>query len=408
MSPRRSPGEGTLFFSESMGLWIAGYTIDGKQHRVAAKNRNVAIAKRRELKKQLDAGLVVGTGKVKVGVYLDDWLDKVHRFRAKPKTFREDAGVVRRHIAPRIGDKRLDRLTASHVADMIIDIQDKSPRNAQIAYRILSRALDDGVKRRIIPLNPVLAIDKPKHAYAKHEAFTTEQALHIMATADKSCDETWAARWRAGFMTGLREAELLGLEWDRVDLPGKRLHVTWQLQDLQKSHGCGESVDGKYPCGKVRVSFCPKAHWDFPPGFEYRLCERSLVWTRPKSQRSQRGLPIITPLRDIFEQLQAAGGRNPHNLVFHHDDGTPITQSQDQKAWRALLKRAGVPHSPQHTLRRTTATLLRSAQVDEQTRMSLFGHASTDVQRVYAGSSWEHECESMELLADMLAPQDLD
>jgi integrase len=406
--PRRSPGEGTLFYSDSMKLWVAGYTVDGKQYRVTAKKRNDAISKRRDMKKQLDAGLVVGTGKVKVGVYLEDWLDKVHRYRAKPKTFREDTGVVKRHITPRIGDKRLDKLTANHVGDMIIAIQDQSPRNAQIAYRILSRALDDAVKRRILPLNPVAAIDKPNHTYAKHEAFTAHQALHIMATADQSCDEMWATRWRAGFMTGLREAELLGLEWDRVDLPNRRMHVTWQLQDLQKSHGCGEPTDGKYPCGKVRVSFCPKAHWDFPPGFEYRLCTRNLVWTKPKTQRSERGLPIIAPLRDALEQLQARGGLNEHGLVFHHDDGTPFTQSQDQKAWKALLIRAGVPHKPQHTLRRTTATLLRAAKVDEQTRMKLFGHASTDVQRLYAGDTWEQECEAMDLLTDVYTPQDLD
>lgn len=407
MSPRRSPGEGTLF-QNSKGLWVAGYTIDGKQHRVTAKKRNDAIAKRRELKKQIDQGLVLGTGKVKVGVYLEDWLAKVHKFRAKPKTWREDAGVIKRHITPRIGDKRLDKLSATHVGDMIIKIQEDSPRNAQIAYRILSRALDDAVKRRIIPLNPVAAIDKPKHSYTRHEAFTPKQAVHIMAVADSSGDEMWSVRWKAGFMTGLREAELLGLEWDRVDLTEKRLHITWQLQDLQKVHGCGEPKDGTYPCGKVRVSFCPQAHFDFPPGFEYRVCERSLVWTLPKTQRSQRGLPIIAPLHEALQRLKAADGYNPHNLVFHHPDGTPVTQSQDQKAWKTLLNQAGVPHTPQHTMRRTTATLLRAAQVDEQTRMALFGHASTDIQRLYAGDTWEHESEAMGRLADILAPQDLD
>jgi integrase len=209
-------------------------------------------------------------------------------------------------------------------------------------------------------------------------------------------------------MTGLRETELLGMEWDRVDLVENRLDVSWQLQELQKVHGCGDPVHTKYPCGKVRVSFCPHAKWDFPPGFENRLCERSLVWTKPKTQRSDRGLPIIAPLADILEQLKQSDGRNPHGLVFHHPDGTPITQSQDQKAWRALLMKAGVPHRPQHTLRRTAATLLRAAQVDEQTRMSLFGHASLTVQRTYAGSTWEHDSAAMGKLADMLAPKELD
>lgn len=52
---------------------------------------------------------------------------------------------------------------------------------------------------------------------------------------------------------------------------------------------------------------------------------------------------------------------------------------------------------------------MRAAQVDEQTRMELFGHASTDVQRLYAGAELEHHRAAMGKLADILAsPVDLD
>jgi integrase len=177
---------------------------------------------------------------------------------------------------------------------------------------------------------------------------------------------------------------------------------------LDKSHGCGKPVDGKYPCGFVRMSFCPQAHWNFPPGLDYELCERNLVWTKPKSQRSDRGVPIIAPLHILLARLQTADGPNPHNLVFHHPDGKPVTPSQDQKAWKALLIEAEVSHAPQHTIRRTAASLLRAAQVDEQTRMSLFGHASSEVQRIYAQADIEHDRAAMAKLADILAPKELD
>jgi integrase len=375
---RRSPGDGHIFKRKD-GFWIGGVelpTTDGKrrQKRVSSKSRN-------------------------------DWLVKVHRYRVKPYTFPGDKRMLALHIKPHIGGKRLDRLTPQDVRNMLEQVN--TSRNKQRAHQLLCSALEDAVKDGLVARNVGRVVDKPKHIEKEQFAFTPPVAIHIIQTADASCDEMWATRWAAGFMTGLRESELLGLEWDRVDLVNDRLDISWQLQELQKTHGCGKPVDGKYPCGKVRVSFCPDAHWEFPPGLKHRFCEGNLVWTPPKSQRSDRGLPITAPLHDRLERLQYTEGPNPHNLVFHHPDGRPITQSQDQKAWTRLLEIAEIPHARQHTLRRTSATLLRAAAVDEQTRMALFGHATVDVQRIYAGDDWELQKDAMDKLADIFTSKEL-
>jgi integrase len=396
---RRGKGSGTLFKRKD-GYWVAGLdlpTLDGKrrQKRVVAKSRNDALRKLKELQKKIDAGYVPSTRSVKVAPYLDEWLQSVHKKRAKPSTFPDDVRVVKLHIKPYIGAKRLEQLTPQDVRWMLEQIE--SSRNRQMSHGLLRRALQTAMNDGIVARNVADAVDKPKHKYATHAAFTPDVTLKILKAAEPM-GEVWATRWAAGFMTGLRESELLGLEWDRVNLDDSLLDVSWQLQELTKSHGCGAPVDGRYPCGRVKYSFCPQARWDFPNDFEYRECERSLVWTRPKTQRSDRGVPIIAPLQILLERLASADGFNPHNLVFHHSDGTPITQSQDQKAWKALLETAGVEHTPQHTIRRTAATLLRAAQVDEQTRMELFGHAGADVQRLYAGSTWDLQKAAMEKL----------
>lgn len=402
---RRSPGDGTLFKRKD-GLWVAGFTVDGQRYRVMAKKRNDAIDRRRELRKKVDAGITGGKGKL--SEWLDHWLE-IHKPKVDPETFRMYESTVRLYISPHVGNKRLDKLSPDDVRDMITALQKKSPRNAQKAYTVLRLALKAATDERMLSWNVAQVVGMPKHTPKRERAFTAKQALHIMAAADSSCDETWAARWKAGFMTGKRECEILGLTWDRVDLVNNVLDVSWQLQELTKTHGCGPKVDGKYPCGKVRVSYCPQAFWDFPAGFEHVPCERSLVWTRPKTAATEtQPIPIIKPLHDILERLQTLDWPNPHGLVFHHRDGSAISRSQDQKAWQRLLKTAGVPHRRQHTLRKTTATLLRAAQVDEQTRMKLFGHTSTDVQRIYADADWEHDMAEMGKLADILTPQDLD
>lgn len=406
MSPRRSPGDGTLFKRKD-GLYVAGFTIDGHQYRVTAKNRNRAIEKRRELKKQLDAGIRVSGGRAKLTVWLDRWLE-IHKPRVDPTTFRDYETTVRLYITPHIGAKRMDKLSPDDVRAMITELQKSSPRNAQKAYTVLRLSLKQAVAERKLDWNPAAVVDRPKHTASHAPAFTAKEALHIMAVAERHCDEVWAARWKAGFMTGKRECEILGLTWDRVDLTNDMLDVSWQLQELKKIHGCGQPDDGAYPCGKKRVSFCPNARWDFNRDFEHIPCERSLVWTRPKTRATQeQPIPIIKPLHDILEQLQARPA-NKHNLVFTHPDGSAISQSQDQKAWRRLLELAEVPHRRQHTLRRTASTLMRAAQVDEQTRMELFGHTDAGTQRIYADADLEQHRAAMGKLADMLTPQDLD
>lgn len=402
MSPRRSPGDGTLF-KRSDGLWVAGFTVDGQRYRVTAKNRNDAIRKRQELRTQVEAGVRVKGGKAKLSSWLDSWLE-IHKPKVDPETWRSYETSVRLYIKPAIGTKALDKLTPDDIRDMLTTIQKTSPRAAQKAYTTLRLALGVAFAERKIAWNPAAVVDKPKHTPKRDPAFTVQEALHIMTTAENTCDETWAARWKAGFMTGKREGEILGLTWDRVDLDNDMLDISWQLQEMKKVHGCGDQ-----PCGKARVSFCPYARWDFPHGFEYEECERALVWTRPKTKATQeQPIPIIKPLREVLVALRDQNGPNPHNLVFHYPDGAAISPSQDQKAWRRLLQAAEVPHRKQHTLRRTTATLMRSAAVDEQTRQELFGHSGEDVQRIYAGPSADTHRLAMGKLADMLTPQDLD
>lgn len=233
MSPRRSPGDGTIF-KRADGLWVAGYTIDGHQHRVTAKNRNDAIAKRREVKKQLDAGVKLGSGRVKLSTWLDHWLT-IHKPRVDPTTHRDYETTVRLYITPTIGGKRLDKLNPDDVRAMITTLQESSPRNAQKAYTVLRLALKVAVNERKIGWNAAAVVDAPKHTATHEPAFTAKEALHIMAVADTSCDETWAARWKAGFMTGKRECEILGLTWDRVDLANDMLDISWQLQELKKT-----------------------------------------------------------------------------------------------------------------------------------------------------------------------------
>jgi len=402
----RGRGEGTLF-RRADGYWVGGVeipTADGtrKQKRVVRKSRADAIKALRELRKEIDAGRIVTTSNTKFALYIEDWLKTVHQKDVKPLTFLTDERLMHRHVLPHLGGKRLDRITARDIRLAL----DKIPMMAtrKRAHTLIRKALNTALYDGMIATNPALAVKSPKYQKREYSAFTEEIGNHILRVAESSLDEMWAARFACGLLTGLRESEVLGLEWDRVDLVNDQLLVDWQLQGLRMTHGCGPQLpNGGWPCGRNRKpSSCPQAYWDLPEGFEYRVCERHLLWTRPKTKKSERVVPIIAPLKRHLLKLQATIAPNPHNLVFHHPDGSPFTHSQDQRKWRELLQIAGVDHARQHTLRKTTATLLRKANVDEQTRMELFGHATAEVQRGYAQGDWELQKAALGKLVAML------
>nr|WP_068893656.1 tyrosine-type recombinase/integrase [Klebsiella pneumoniae] len=74
--------------------------------------------------------------------------------------------------------------------------------------------------------------------------------------------------------------------------------------------------------------------------------------------------------------------------------------------WREVFRAAGLIGPSEslapHVARHTTSTLLRSAGVDEQTRMEILGHASVDAQRIYAHADRQRHMEAMGNLAALL------
>lgn len=390
MTQRRAPGDGTVFKRKD-GYWVGGIELppgaDGRRRmkRVVRKDRNECLAELRKIRDAAAAGQIATASSPTLGKWLDYWLTSILPHRSvKPGTVTSYRNTVRLYLLPELGAKRLDRIEPADIRDLYSGLQRRvSGRAAQKAHIVLNLAMKAAVRDGVLGRNVMDRVDKPKHTPKPGQAFNARMATHIISTAIESQGRMWGARWALGFTTGARESELLGLEWDRVWLDtDPRIDISWQLQRQQKVHGCGEPVDGKYPCGKVRVSFCPGAYWDFPSWMEWRECEGTMVWTRPKSRAGQRLIPLIPEIVPVLRELRAIVP-NPHGLVFHHDDGRPFAQDLDQKQWKALLVAAGLSHVSQHSVRHSTATLLLEYGVDPHITMSIIGHTDIAVTRGY-------------------------
>lgn len=102
-----------------------------------------------------------------------------------------------------------------------------------------------------------------------------------------------------------------------------------------------------------------------------------------KSARSRRTLSLPTSLvtvlrehraRQAAEQLSAPCWADAR-LVFATPIGTPIDSSNDARAFKALLRRAGVRPVRLHDLRHTAATLLLAQGMHPRVVMEVLGHS---------------------------------
>lgn len=409
--PPRAPGEGSIF-QRADGMWVGsietGYTKEGKrrQKRVYSKDYRTVVEKLDEIKAETLDGYNIDRT-VTVTKWLNYWLPHVHKERIRPTTYRDYQYTVN-NIVGSIGNKRLIDLEPADVRRMH-KLIGKGERRAQKAHVLLTRALKDAVAEGLLRRNVTDAVDTPDVKPPERDVFTITEVQQVLTYAAEHRTHMELTRWMVAFLTGIRQGEALGLTWDRVDLDAGAIDITWQLQQLTRTHGCGTKDEQSWPCGKKHGARCTDPQWDLPIKFEYQVLHNSLALTRPKSEAGSRWVPLIEPMRAALAQLAAEdAGHNPHNLVFHNPDGSPIPPTTDSRAWHALLRGAGVIGETEtrklHAARHTTATVLRASGADEQTRMEILGHNSPEVTRIYAHSDQARNAVMMDALS-ALVPQ---
>ncbi|WP_370895059.1 hypothetical protein [Janibacter sp. GXQ6167] len=100
-------------------------------------------------------GILTPNSQVTVAGYLQQWLETVVPRRNRRNTARGYEGVVRLHILPRIGSKRLTQLTVRDVQNAACALLDEghSIRTAQKFRTVLSAALTRAMRDELVSRN---------------------------------------------------------------------------------------------------------------------------------------------------------------------------------------------------------------------------------------------------------------
>ena len=398
-SGRRPNGDGALF-QRADGTWIArldiGYDELGRRRRWTgkSKDRGVAMQKLRDARKEYGATGTISDKSMTVSQWLDQWLDTIAKPRVRPKTYSEYDRVIRLHIKPRIGREKLHTLMPAQVRTMETGIaKTHTAATANNAHRCLRTALNDAMREGLVARNAAEMVKPPRSKPEPRQSLMAEHAAKLLA---ETAGDPMGSRWAFALLTGVRQGEALGLEWDRVDLKAGTADISWQLQRLGYRHGC----DGT--CKMKRGGNCPQRWLEAPDDFEVReLDGTGLVLTRPKTSSGLRVIPLAPSLVASLKEM-----RKSHispGLVWTRPDGRPIDPKDDAKAWDQALKDAELPDVPLHSARHTAATLLLEQGVDAEVIKQLLGHSEVVTTRGYQHVSLELARRAINELGDTLA-----
>jgi len=295
--------------------------------------------------RERDLGTLVATSGLTLSPYLDQWLETT-RSRVRERTCRDYAAQLNRYVRPALGSRRLEHLRPLEIQNLYAAMQARglSARTVRYVHAVLSAALRQAVKWRLLAQSPAGFVDLPRMRRAEVRILSGEEVTQFLAAA---ANDRFGLVFVVALATGMRPSEYLALSWADVDLEQGRVVV----QRALAWHG------------------------------------KTWAFTEPKTARSRRTIPLpATAARLLRDHRRhqaaarlAAGPRYTNlDLVFATELGTPVDlRNLAQRHFKAVLKAAGLPPTIRlYDLRHSSATLLLAAGEHPKVVSERLGHAT--------------------------------
>lgn len=346
---KRGNNEGSITRHKASGKWMARYTVQtaegSKRKTLYGKTRDEVREKLTKAMADRDSGFSYDTGNATVGEYLARWLSSAVASNVKPVTYESYARLIRCHIEPALGRRKLSKLKPGDLQGFYHDKLSSglSPTTVRYLHAIMHRALYQAVRWEYIDRNPAASVDPPKPAKDEIRPLDREQANALLEAAR---GDKYEALYIVALTTGVRIGELLALRWADVDLEAGTVRVQRTLSAAKSGPRFTSPKSGK---------------------------GRSIALTRRASEALKRHRATQNA-----DRLKRGEDWTDHNLLFPTSTGNPMRPSSlTRRHFKPLLEQAGLSRSVRfHDLRHTCATLLLAAGHNPKLVQDLLGHAS--------------------------------
>ena len=298
-------------------FWEARYTAGydpgtGKQiqRSITGKTQKEVAQKLKAATTAIDEGTYTAPSKMLVGQWLDIWTAE-YLGAVKPRTVDSYKTIVRTHLKPGLGAIRLDALAAHTIQNFYNglstatkDREALSPKSVKNVHGILHKALAQAVANGYIRFNPTDPCVLPK--IVKKEIKPLDE-VQITAFLRAIKGHRFENLFMVTIFTGMREGEVLGLQWDCVDLTKGTMTINKQLQKVRGSRGeytLSPTKNGKGRTLAIAPSVIATLQKVKRQQLENRLrygeCwENSGLWIRVTARNQESRIPGYLPLHSM-------------------------------------------------------------------------------------------------------------
>lgn len=276
---------------------------------------------------------------------LGEWIESIRSQRA-PSTISLYQSLVRNHIPAWLYRIKVSELTSMHLSRWLRELNVGSSTKQKV-FKVLKQAIDMARKQKMVSENVATQVDVPRSTQKTIEPFSPAEVKQIL----KEVSDDYRLYVTLGFYTGMRQGELIGLQWQDLDVEEMSISVRRQVVQIGWQHLPTEDL---------------------------------------KTAGSRRSIPIC---EEILDELLAhrrsamayAQAAADCHILARHDGSLPKRTNFAKGHWKTLLKRLGITHRGFHHARHTFATIQLSSGVPIPLVSAMLGHSSVSTTlNVYA------------------------
>lgn len=370
MRKKNAAGNGSIRQRKD-GVWEGRFTyVDelGQPRRgsVYASTQRECRRKMTTAQQQVDEeSYHVTKRKLKVKEWLNEWLD-TYCVDLTPATIKTYRHRINTHLIPNIGEANLNSLTNPQVQRLINRLyngnlsQKQKPLSAKTVkcvHGVLHKALSQAVICGLITVNPADHIKLPKAQRPDLKPLMDEDINRFLAAIK---GERYELIYYVDLFSGLRQSEILGLEWQDIDFENGVIYVRRQLH--KNLNGPGYVLVDRTKSHKNRIAYISS----------------SVVSALLEQKRRQEEWKVIA----------GALWNNPDDLVFTNELGGHLVHGTVRRHFKWIMRDLGLDETRFHDMRHSYAiNALQYGDNPNEVSAQLGHYSSAFTMDVYGGVS---------------------